>query len=157
MWKFIWSGFFDHPENVFEINSCYYWLFIRRRKLQQKNQPIRKQRRYFWFHINALIGQLLVNGRFTHVISEVNRMALSVLNKSLSVWLLWITMMGHRDFKWTSTHQSIILLLFKGLFSSLWTMSVSNVWTRSRARMRLFPELLAQCSGEVFIQYSLLV
>ncbi|XP_067285267.1 NADH dehydrogenase [ubiquinone] 1 alpha subcomplex assembly factor 8 isoform X1 [Pseudorasbora parva] len=24
----------------------------------------------------------------------------------------------------------------------------SNVWTRSRARMRLFPELLAQCSGE---------
>ncbi|KAK7122396.1 hypothetical protein R3I94_019496 [Phoxinus phoxinus] len=27
-------------------------------------------------------------------------------------------------------------------------MSGSNVWTRSRARMRLFPELLAQCSGE---------
>uniref|UniRef100_A0A673KMT6 NADH:ubiquinone oxidoreductase complex assembly factor 8 n=1 Tax=Sinocyclocheilus rhinocerous TaxID=307959 RepID=A0A673KMT6_9TELE len=27
-------------------------------------------------------------------------------------------------------------------------MSSSNVWTRSRARMRLIPELLAQCSGE---------
>ncbi|XP_051523044.1 NADH dehydrogenase [ubiquinone] 1 alpha subcomplex assembly factor 8 [Myxocyprinus asiaticus] len=27
-------------------------------------------------------------------------------------------------------------------------MSGSNVWTRSRARMRLFPELLAQCSAE---------
>jgi len=71
---------FDRPENFFEINSCYYWLFIRRRKLQQKKQPIRNQRGYFWFHINALIGQLLVNGRFTHVISEVNRMALSMLN-----------------------------------------------------------------------------
>ncbi len=30
-------------------------------------------------------------------------------------------------------------------------MSGSNVWTRSRARMKLFPELLAQCSGEVHI------
>ncbi len=30
-------------------------------------------------------------------------------------------------------------------------MSSSNVWTRSRARMKLFPELLAQCSGEVHI------
>ncbi len=28
-------------------------------------------------------------------------------------------------------------------------MSSSNVWTRSKARMKLFPELLAQCSGEV--------
>ncbi|XP_043109591.1 NADH dehydrogenase [ubiquinone] 1 alpha subcomplex assembly factor 8 [Puntigrus tetrazona] len=27
-------------------------------------------------------------------------------------------------------------------------MSSSNVWSRSRERMRLFPELLAQCSGE---------
>uniref|UniRef100_A0A672M6T8 NADH:ubiquinone oxidoreductase complex assembly factor 8 n=1 Tax=Sinocyclocheilus grahami TaxID=75366 RepID=A0A672M6T8_SINGR len=27
-------------------------------------------------------------------------------------------------------------------------MSSSNVWTRSRARMRLLSELLAQCSGE---------
>ncbi|XP_016344885.1 NADH dehydrogenase [ubiquinone] 1 alpha subcomplex assembly factor 8 [Sinocyclocheilus anshuiensis] len=27
-------------------------------------------------------------------------------------------------------------------------MSSSNVWTRSRARMKLFPELLVQCSGE---------
>ncbi|XP_055033183.1 NADH dehydrogenase [ubiquinone] 1 alpha subcomplex assembly factor 8 [Misgurnus anguillicaudatus] len=24
----------------------------------------------------------------------------------------------------------------------------SNVWTRSRARMRLFPEMFAQCSAE---------
>ncbi len=30
-------------------------------------------------------------------------------------------------------------------------MSSSNVWTRSKARMKLFPELLAQCSGEVHI------
>ncbi len=30
-------------------------------------------------------------------------------------------------------------------------MSSSNVWTRSRARMRLFPEMMAQCSGEVHL------
>ncbi|XP_034716190.1 NADH dehydrogenase [ubiquinone] 1 alpha subcomplex assembly factor 8 [Etheostoma cragini] len=27
-------------------------------------------------------------------------------------------------------------------------MSGSNAWTRSRERMRLFPELFAQCAGE---------
>ncbi|XP_036399097.1 NADH dehydrogenase [ubiquinone] 1 alpha subcomplex assembly factor 8 [Megalops cyprinoides] len=27
-------------------------------------------------------------------------------------------------------------------------MSAANVWTRSRERMRRFPELLAQCAGE---------
>uniref|UniRef100_A0A671PVM1 NADH:ubiquinone oxidoreductase complex assembly factor 8 n=1 Tax=Sinocyclocheilus anshuiensis TaxID=1608454 RepID=A0A671PVM1_9TELE len=32
-------------------------------------------------------------------------------------------------------------------------MSSSNVWTRSRARMRLIPELLAQCSGEYCLIY----
>ncbi|CAK6964069.1 NADH dehydrogenase 1 alpha subcomplex assembly factor 8 [Scomber japonicus] [Scomber scombrus] len=30
-------------------------------------------------------------------------------------------------------------------------MSGSNVWSRSRERMRLFPELFAQCAGEAAV------
>lgn len=30
-------------------------------------------------------------------------------------------------------------------------MSAPNVWTRSREKMRLFPELFAQCAGEAAV------
>lgn len=33
------------------------------------------------------------------------------------------------------------------------TMSAPNVWTRSREKMRVFPELFAQCAGEVGSRY----